>query len=506
MQIWLQNISQEKTLIKSNVVKAPKIIRLILLICLVVPMNLTGQNISFYEDQKSSWDIHNAIESQAFTPTENHFIQSDITASTFWIKITPKKSFKATDRILFSNSVNHYKTIYFHSEDNQIEVYTFGANQINQSATLLPSFILNKNIKAIYISIASDSFIFENFQILNEVKANKNITIFIITQTLYFCIVFLTFIYIAFAFFKSKRSVLGYYLVYLFGLLFMFFYASNIGGYLVWELLPFSSSYLESFGTTLLVTSYLLLAATIVQVKYYSKILFYLTKAVAVFSVIIVALLWIFAESVSISTFANIYPGIGLLLILTFTILGIIKKNKNSYLLFIGIMAVFSSGLLKLSINWGVMNYSIFLDFIIYLGFLIEVFIFTYLVLRHVEKEVVLTQEQRQKLAQNASEINELHLQLARLTDESKNQENNIGFKISPNINELLHTPLTPREMDVLIELAKGGNYDVVAERLFISKATLKTHIAKIYVKLDTKNRIDAINEALKLTAQLNNL
>lgn len=462
-----------------------------------------SQEVFLYEDKQSEWDIFDAMESSEFSPIDKMSIQSEISKSTFWIKITPQKPFTAKNRILFSNSLNHYKTIYFQNREDGVSAFTFGVNQLNQSSTLLPSFSLNKDIKNIYIQISSDSFIFESFQITSELRANKSISIFILTQTLYFVIIFLTFIYTGFTLLKSKRKVLAYYFVYLFSLLFMFFYASNIGGYLMWDQLPFSSSYIESFGTSIMISSYILLTLQIAQIKRISKRLFHFTIGVVLLEVIIVLLLWVFADYISISTFANIYPGIGLLLILTFGVLGIIKKNKNSYLLFTGIMAVFSSGLLKLFINWGLVGYSVMLEFMTYLGFLIEVFIFTYLVLKHVEMEVKLTQDQRLKLEQNASEISKLHLQLSKLANVSNDQENSVGFEISPDINELLHTPLTKREMEVLIALAQGGKYDDVAERLFISKTTLKTHISKIYVKLDTKNRIDAINEALKLTAQL---
>ena len=462
-----------------------------------------SQDVFLYEDKNSDWEISDAIGSSEFSPIDKMSIQSEITKSTFWIKITPQKPFTATNRILFSNSINHFKTIYFQNRDNEITSYTFGVNQINESSTLLPSFSLNNSVKNIYIQISSDSFIFESFHITSELKTNKSNSIFIFTQTFYFVIIFLTFIYISFTWLKSKRKVLAYYLFYLFSLLFMFFYASNIGGYLVWDQLPFSSSYLESFGTSIMISTYILLTLQIAQIKRISKRLFQFTIGIVLLEIVIVLLLWAFADYASISTFANIYPGIGLLLIITFGVLGIVNKNKNSYLLFSGIMAVFSSGVLKLSINWGLVSYSVTLDFMTYLGFLVEVFIFTYLVLKQVELEVKLTQEQRLKLEQNASEISELHLQLSKLANENNDHENNAGFTISPDINELLHTPLTKREMEVLMELANGGKYDDVAERLFISKTTLKSHISKIYVKLDTKNRIDAINEALKLTAQL---
>ncbi|VVS94028.1 LuxR C-terminal-related transcriptional regulator [Desulfoluna spongiiphila] len=55
---------------------------------------------------------------------------------------------------------------------------------------------------------------------------------------------------------------------------------------------------------------------------------------------------------------------------------------------------------------------------------------------------------------------------------------------------------LTPRELEVLICLAKGANYATTAAQLFVSVNTLKTHIKGIYSKLGVGNRTQAINKA----------
>jgi ATP/maltotriose-dependent transcriptional regulator MalT len=57
---------------------------------------------------------------------------------------------------------------------------------------------------------------------------------------------------------------------------------------------------------------------------------------------------------------------------------------------------------------------------------------------------------------------------------------------------------LSPREMEVLAFLALGLTNDELAERLFVSKSTIKTHLQRIYTKLLVKNRSQAINIAHK--------
>ena len=59
--------------------------------------------------------------------------------------------------------------------------------------------------------------------------------------------------------------------------------------------------------------------------------------------------------------------------------------------------------------------------------------------------------------------------------------------------------PLTNREMEVLNQIALGMNNQEIAEKLFISLATVKTHSHKIFSKLDVKNRIKAVQKALEI-------
>ena len=58
---------------------------------------------------------------------------------------------------------------------------------------------------------------------------------------------------------------------------------------------------------------------------------------------------------------------------------------------------------------------------------------------------------------------------------------------------------LTPRELDVLQELARGQTYTEIASTLTISKNTLSHHIKNIYRKLNVNNRVQAILKAQEL-------
>ena len=55
---------------------------------------------------------------------------------------------------------------------------------------------------------------------------------------------------------------------------------------------------------------------------------------------------------------------------------------------------------------------------------------------------------------------------------------------------------LSDREMEILATVAKGATNKEIAARLFISEATVKTHLIHIYDKLSVKDRAGAVGAA----------
>ncbi|MDW1912776.1 LuxR C-terminal-related transcriptional regulator, partial [Vibrio sp. 707] len=76
-----------------------------------------------------------------------------------------------------------------------------------------------------------------------------------------------------------------------------------------------------------------------------------------------------------------------------------------------------------------------------------------------------------------------------------------IGHLLSLNntVGELetkLEMELTRREMQVLSALCQGGSNLDIADSLFVSEHTVKSHLYSIFRKLEVKNRMQAITWA----------
>ncbi len=69
---------------------------------------------------------------------------------------------------------------------------------------------------------------------------------------------------------------------------------------------------------------------------------------------------------------------------------------------------------------------------------------------------------------------------------------------ISENKSEALSSGLSTREHGVLQHLVEGLEYKQIAAKLFISPATVRTHISNIYQKLHVTSKAQAIKLAYK--------
>lgn len=70
---------------------------------------------------------------------------------------------------------------------------------------------------------------------------------------------------------------------------------------------------------------------------------------------------------------------------------------------------------------------------------------------------------------------------------------------INNNLTNFKNLDITEREYEVLCMINQGLSNKEVAEKLFISQNTVKTHLSNLYVKLDAKRRTQALKNAKDL-------
>ncbi len=74
-----------------------------------------------------------------------------------------------------------------------------------------------------------------------------------------------------------------------------------------------------------------------------------------------------------------------------------------------------------------------------------------------------------------------------------------IGLAAAMRRQQTVKPRLTPRETEVLMMLVGGASVGKTAKALFMSESTVKTHVGKVYDKLDAHNRAEAVMAAVRL-------
>jgi len=118
-----------------------------------------------------------------------------------------------------------------------------------------------------------------------------------------------------------------------------------------------------------------------------------------------------------------------------------------------------------------------------FIGLLIIVFILLVLTYYfNVQKNKLKEEESRHELQNYILRIDKLQIAVDEKDNGPKSTE-----------EKLKQFELTNREIEVLIFIAQGYKNSEISEKLFVSQNTIKAHIKHIYIKLDVRNRVEAL-------------
>ncbi len=65
--------------------------------------------------------------------------------------------------------------------------------------------------------------------------------------------------------------------------------------------------------------------------------------------------------------------------------------------------------------------------------------------------------------------------------------------------NKISDLGISHREYEILVEISKGLSNKEIANALFVSESTVKTHVSNLFTKLDAKRRTQAIQKAKEM-------
>ena len=97
------------------------------------------------------------------------------------------------------------------------------------------------------------------------------------------------------------------------------------------------------------------------------------------------------------------------------------------------------------------------------------------------------------EMDQMRNDLEEYLVQIKELQSSSKNEIRNEKDIFHKNVEKY---GLSVREIDVLLLISQGLKNDEIAEKLFLSVSTIKTHTRNVFIKLDVRNRIEASRKA----------
>ena len=85
------------------------------------------------------------------------------------------------------------------------------------------------------------------------------------------------------------------------------------------------------------------------------------------------------------------------------------------------------------------------------------------------------------------------------LNKNSLQQKKEIQPQPKVDFNKIKELEITNREYEVLQAVAKGLSNKEIAEKLFLSESTIKTHVSSLLLKLNAKRRTQAVQIAKEL-------
>ena len=474
-----------------------------IILSLLVENNILAESnplvsYSYYIDSLN--EPFEAIKEKHFKTIAYPSINLGFSNNISWIKVKVDSKPIIDDNFVLaaSNPLNDSVTAYLLYENNKVETLYFGT-QIKQykSIYMNPMAVpITEGLKYIYVKTKNHTFVRDEYKIIKNRDLIKNRFSFIILTSIVIGAMFLMLFYNIILFIKIKNYAYFFYAMFLFGALILLLYTEGVGNLFLWRNYYQVNLYIEPISAGIASAALFFYARILLAVKKYStffdRLLLFFGCASLLLSVSFYSLPLLLSSQLS-----SMFPLIAMVLTSIAAIIAIRKGYSYAKYFLIGWLVYMIGVSGRILYNIGIINYNILIHLTHYLGALIEAFVFTWVISEYLKKEKEINNQKTLKLNFYAKQIDELE----RLLKTSVKNEEPISTKsASFDVSIYLKSPLSKREKEVLNELSKGLTYQGIADNLFISKSTVKSHVINIYEKLGVNNRTEAINKARNLS------
>lgn len=83
------------------------------------------------------------------------------------------------------------------------------------------------------------------------------------------------------------------------------------------------------------------------------------------------------------------------------------------------------------------------------------------------------------------------------INSKSNRQDVENSARISEiNTEKIEELGITSREHEILVKISEGLSNKEIADQLFVSESTIKSHVSNLFIKLDVKRRTQAVKKA----------